>query len=157
MILTVGIYGFWGRTEIRRRMWSSVRLRGEPLAYHGTPQELLKGFLAVMLVVLVPLFLAGIAVVVFFGQASAVFGIYQFGLFLGHLSGPGGRRLLSRPALSTVAHVVARRTGQHQRLVDELWPRELGDRLGVSVHARLDRALSRHLAAAQDRHRHATR
>ena len=60
MVLTVGIYGFWGRTEIRRRMWSSVRLNGEPLAYHGTPQELLKGFFAVMLVVLVPLFLLGI-------------------------------------------------------------------------------------------------
>ena len=83
MLLTVGIYGFWGRTEIRRRTWSSVRLNGEPLAYHGTPQELLKGFLAVLVVVLVPLFLLGMAVVVFFGQASAVFGIYQVALFLG--------------------------------------------------------------------------
>ena len=83
MVLTVGIYGFWGRTEIRRRMWSSVRLNGEPLAYHGTAQELLKGFLAVMVVVLVPLFLLGLIVVVFFGQASAVFGLYQFALFLG--------------------------------------------------------------------------
>ena len=83
MVLTVGIYGFWGRTEIRRRMWSSVRLNGEPLAYHGTPLELLKGFFAVMLVVLVPLFLLGMVVVVFFGQASAVFGVYQIALFLG--------------------------------------------------------------------------
>lgn len=98
MILTVGIYGFWGRTEIRRRMWSSVRLHGEPLAYHGTPQELLKGFFAVMLVVLVPLFLLGMGLVVYFGQASAVFGVYQIALFLGIY-----------PVLAAVAFYRARR------------------------------------------------
>jgi uncharacterized membrane protein YjgN (DUF898 family) len=82
MLLTVGIYGFWGRTEIRRRMWSSVRLMGEPMAYHGTPQELLRGFFAVLAIVLVPLFILGSAVVIIFGQASAIFGLYQIGLFL---------------------------------------------------------------------------
>jgi uncharacterized membrane protein YjgN (DUF898 family) len=80
-ILTLGIYGFWGRTEVRRRMWSSVRLLGEPLAYHGTPQELMRGFFAVLLVVLAPLFVMSVFVVVYFGQASAVFGLYQIGLF----------------------------------------------------------------------------
>ncbi len=82
MILTLGIYGFWGRTEIRRRMWSSVRFLGEPLAYHGTPQELLKGFFAVLLAVLVPLFVVGTAVVIIYGQGSGVFELYQSGLFL---------------------------------------------------------------------------
>jgi uncharacterized membrane protein YjgN (DUF898 family) len=82
MVLTLGIYGFWGRTEIRRRMWSSVRLYGEPIAYHGTPQELLRGFFTVLVVLLVPLFIIGTVVVVFFGQGSAVFGVYQIGLFL---------------------------------------------------------------------------
>lgn len=80
-LVTVGIYSFWGRTEIRRRMWSSVRLLGEPLVYHGTAVELLKGFLAVLAVLLVPLFLVGSFVVVYFGQASATFGIYQIALF----------------------------------------------------------------------------
>jgi uncharacterized membrane protein YjgN (DUF898 family) len=80
-ILTVGIYTFWGRTEIRRRMWSSVRFLGEPLAYHGTPQELLKGFLGVLAVLLAPLFLIGGIVVIAFGQASSVFGVYQLALF----------------------------------------------------------------------------
>jgi uncharacterized membrane protein YjgN (DUF898 family) len=83
MILTIGIYGFWGRTEIRRRMWASVRFLGEPLAYHGTPQELLKGFFAVMAVVLVPLFVVGTFVVIVFGQASGEFVLYQSALFLG--------------------------------------------------------------------------
>lgn len=77
-ILTLGIYSFWGRTEIRKRLWSSVRLYGEPLAYHGTPRELLRGFFAVLLAVLLPLFLAGIFVTAFFGQATAA--AYQFAL-----------------------------------------------------------------------------
>ncbi len=83
MLLTLGIYGFWGRTEIRRRMWSSVRFLGEPLAYHGTPQELLRGFFTIMLAVLVPLFIIGTVVVVVFGQTSGWFAFYQTGLFLG--------------------------------------------------------------------------
>lgn len=83
MLLTLGVYGFWGRTEIRRRMWSSVRFLGEPLAYHGTAQELLKGFFLVMFAVLVPLFMLGTFVVIVYGQASGAFALYQSGLFLG--------------------------------------------------------------------------
>ncbi len=83
MILTIGIYGFWGRTEIRRRTWSSVRFLGEPLVYHGTPQELLKGFFVVMLAILVPLFVLGTLLVIIYGQGSGVFELYQSGLFLG--------------------------------------------------------------------------
>lgn len=80
-LLTIGLYSFWGRTEVRRRMWSSVRFLGEPLVYHGTGPELLKGFLGVLLVLLVPLFLIGSFVVIYFGQASATFAIYQIALF----------------------------------------------------------------------------
>jgi uncharacterized membrane protein YjgN (DUF898 family) len=80
-ILTLGIYSFWGRTEIRQRLWSSVRFGGVPLSYHGTPRELLRGFFAVLAAVLAPLFLLGMVVAIFFGQASAIFTAYQFGLF----------------------------------------------------------------------------
>ena len=44
-ILTLGIYHFWGKTEVRRRIWSAVRLNGEPLEYTGTGKELFIGFL----------------------------------------------------------------------------------------------------------------
>ena len=30
-IPTVGLYAFWGRTEVRKRIWSGIRLDGEPL------------------------------------------------------------------------------------------------------------------------------
>ncbi len=56
-IVTLGIYGFWGRTEVRKRIWSSVRLAGEPLEYTGTGKELFLGFLFVIGVVFLPLVL----------------------------------------------------------------------------------------------------
>lgn len=44
-IFTLGIYSFWGRTEIRRYLWANIRLAGQPFAYHGTGKELLIGWL----------------------------------------------------------------------------------------------------------------
>lgn len=79
-LITLGIYSFWGRTEIRRRLWSSVRLDGEPLVYHGTGKEMFKGFLGAMLVVLLPIFLISTALVIAYGQASVSWGLYQFAL-----------------------------------------------------------------------------
>lgn len=118
-LLTVGLYSFWGRTEVRRRMWSSVRLLGEPLVYHGTAVELLKGFFGVLLVLLVPLFLIGSFVVIYFGQASATFGIYQIALFA-----------VVYPILTAVAYYRARRyrlartswRGIRGSLVGSSWP-----------------------------------
>jgi uncharacterized membrane protein YjgN (DUF898 family) len=80
-LITVGVYSFWGRTEIRRRLWASVRLDGEPLAYHGTGLELFKGFLGALLVVLLPIFLISMVLVVSYGQASSGWAAYQVALF----------------------------------------------------------------------------
>lgn len=82
MLATLGVYSFWGRTEIRRRMWASVRLDGEPLAYHGSGLELFKGFVAALLVVLLPIFLLSTTMVVAYGQASASWATYQMALFV---------------------------------------------------------------------------
>jgi hypothetical protein len=43
-ILTLGVYHFWGKTEVRQRIWSAVRIDGEPLEYRGTVARLLRGF-----------------------------------------------------------------------------------------------------------------
>ena len=43
--VTLGIYSFWGRTEIRRYLWSRVRFSGQPFSYHGTGKELILGWL----------------------------------------------------------------------------------------------------------------
>ncbi|MBM3760591.1 MAG: DUF898 domain-containing protein [Acidobacteria bacterium] len=44
-IVTLGIYSFWGRTEIRRYLWANTRFAGQPFAYHGTGKELFIGWL----------------------------------------------------------------------------------------------------------------
>lgn len=76
-ILTLGIYHFWGKTEVRKRIWSAVRLDGEPLAYTGTGRELFLGFLVIFGVVLLPLALASFAAVVAFGPQSPMIAVFQ--------------------------------------------------------------------------------
>lgn len=59
-ILTLGVYHFWGKTEVRQRLWSAVRVDGEPLEYRGTGGELLRGFLVVFGLILLPISIAGL-------------------------------------------------------------------------------------------------
>jgi uncharacterized membrane protein YjgN (DUF898 family) len=44
-IVTLGFYRFWGKTRIRKYIWSRTSLRGEPFEYSGTGLELFLGFL----------------------------------------------------------------------------------------------------------------
>lgn len=56
-ILTLGIYRFWGKTNLRSYIWSHLEIFNHPFIYHGTPLELLRGFLKAL-----PLFLIFIAI-----------------------------------------------------------------------------------------------
>jgi uncharacterized membrane protein YjgN (DUF898 family) len=56
-IATLGIYSFWAKTEVRKRIWSFIRFNGEPLEYTGTGKELFLGFLVVLFGVLLPIML----------------------------------------------------------------------------------------------------
>ena len=83
-IITLGIYSFWGKTEVRRRIWSSIRLQGEPVEYTGTGKELFFGFLIVAGFVLIPLFVfQGIFLPLLLGQAPLVAGILYALLIVG--------------------------------------------------------------------------
>ena len=64
-LLTLGIYHFWGKTEVRKRIWSSMRLQGEPFEYTGTGWEMFKGFVVVFILILLPLALASFAIQLF--------------------------------------------------------------------------------------------
>lgn len=79
-VLTLGLYSFWAKTEVRRRIWSATRFNGEPLSYTGTGKELLLGFLIVFGAVLVPVMLTGVAAMMLFGKQAA--SIYQAVLYL---------------------------------------------------------------------------
>lgn len=81
-IVTLGIYNFWGKTEVRRRIWSAVRLNGEPLAYTGTGKELFAGFLVILAVIFIPTTLLSFAVIYYFGPESPAIGLYQLVLYL---------------------------------------------------------------------------
>jgi uncharacterized membrane protein YjgN (DUF898 family) len=70
-ILTLGIYHFWGKTEVRRRIWSSIRINGEPLQYTGMGKEMFLGFLLVLLILSIPTLLVTIAAIAQFGVRGA--------------------------------------------------------------------------------------
>jgi len=46
-IVTLGVYRFWGRTNIRRYIWSNTRFMGDAFEYTGKGSELFAGFLIV--------------------------------------------------------------------------------------------------------------
>lgn len=81
-IITLGIYGFWAKTEVRKRIWSGVRLNEEPLQYTGTGMELFKGFLIVFFCIMLPVIAAIAGVVVAFGPESLVTAIVQVGVYV---------------------------------------------------------------------------
>lgn len=76
-IMTLGIYQFWGKTEVRRRIWSAARINGEPLHYTGTGKELFLGFLVVLAVVVVPGILVSFGAVLWLGPTSPWIGVFQ--------------------------------------------------------------------------------
>jgi uncharacterized membrane protein YjgN (DUF898 family) len=81
-VLTLGLYGFWAKTEVRKRLWSSVRLNGEPLAYTGTGKQLLLGFLFVFGLILAPLFLIIMVAALVLGPESRVVVLVQSAFYL---------------------------------------------------------------------------
>ena len=60
-LVTLGFYRFWGKTRVRRYLWSRISLYGDRLEYTGLGKELFIGFLIAM-AILIPLFgiLAGL-------------------------------------------------------------------------------------------------
>jgi len=59
-IITLGIYRFWGKTRVRRYLWSHTSLLGDRFEYTGTGKELFLGFLvAIGLLIAAGLVLGG--------------------------------------------------------------------------------------------------
>jgi len=55
-ILTLGFYHFWGRTRIRRYLWSQTEWEGERGVYTGTGLELLLGYARAFVLVILPFY-----------------------------------------------------------------------------------------------------
>src|SRR5262245_1390257 len=55
-VLTLTLYRFWAKTNIRRHIWSCVHINGEPLEYTGRGVELFLGALIVFGLFVLPIF-----------------------------------------------------------------------------------------------------
>lgn len=53
-LITLTLYRFWGRTEVRRRLWATTFVNGEPFEYTGKGGELFKGFLIATAIIVLP-------------------------------------------------------------------------------------------------------
>jgi len=80
-ILTLGVYHFWGKTEVRQRIWSAVRIDGEPLDYRGTGAELFRGFLIVFFLILLPILAIGFAGALLLSPSSPGRWVYEVGFY----------------------------------------------------------------------------
>lgn len=91
-IVTLGIYNFWGKTEVRKRIWSAIRINGEPLQYTGTGKELFLGFLLVLAVLSLPTLLLTLLSLAQFGMRGADIAQTFFTIAFFYLIGVGMHR-----------------------------------------------------------------
>ncbi len=80
-IVTLGIYHFWAKTEVRRRIASSIRINDEPLEYTGTGKELFLGFLIVLFLILLPLQIVLVGANLLLGPAGGAVVVLVLPLF----------------------------------------------------------------------------
>jgi uncharacterized membrane protein YjgN (DUF898 family) len=78
-IVTLGIYRFWYRTDLRRWYWSRTVVDGDGFEYRGTPGELIIGFL-IALAVTLPLYFAGALAALFIASEATTNLITLLGL-----------------------------------------------------------------------------
>ena len=104
-LITLGFYRFWGKTRIRRYLWSRISLMNDRFEYTGTGKELFLGFL-IALAVLIPLgaasyaiefFLAGKSVVMYTVTTIAQYAVIMF--LIGYATFRARRYRLSRTVL----------------------------------------------------------
>jgi uncharacterized membrane protein YjgN (DUF898 family) len=72
-LFTLGIYSFWGRTEIRKYHFSRTLFANQPFSFHGTGKELFFGWLK-LIGMYVGFYLAVMLVVLVLGKDGAIVG-----------------------------------------------------------------------------------
>ena len=81
-VITLTIYRFWGRTRVRRHVWSCVHINGEPLEYTGTGTKLFLGALIVFGVLGLPIALVYLVITLRFGPGHPALAGLNFMVFL---------------------------------------------------------------------------
>jgi uncharacterized membrane protein YjgN (DUF898 family) len=68
-LITLTIYRFWAKTNVRKHIWSCIHINGEPLEYTGTGNELFKGFLYVFGLIILPYILIHTGLQIYLGDS----------------------------------------------------------------------------------------
>lgn len=87
-LVTLTLWRFWGKTEVRRRVWQGIRLNNDAFEYTGRGVELFVGFLLALLVLGLP-FLLFVFAAQFMGPMIAALILPPLYLFVFWLSGFG--------------------------------------------------------------------
>ena len=81
-VLTLTLYRFWAKTNVRKHIWNCVRINGEPLEYTGTGTELFLGALIVFGVFILPFSLVYFGLALAYGPEHPILVLVQLVLFL---------------------------------------------------------------------------
>ncbi len=82
-ILTLWIYRFWARTNVRRYLWRNMTVQGDALEYTGRGLELFLGFLLIAVTIFLPLFIISTVVQLLAGPtAIGFFTLVVYGLIV---------------------------------------------------------------------------
>jgi len=83
-IITLTLFRFWGRTQMRRQLWKDTVIDGEPLEYVGKGSELFFGFLIAIGTVVLPMVAVIFAAQFLFGPpiSFVVLGIVYLALYV---------------------------------------------------------------------------
>ncbi len=81
-ILTLGIYRFWAKTNVRKHIWSCIYFNGQPLEYTGRGLELFLGFLIVLGIFILPFILLVFVISLAYGPEHPAIIALQILLYL---------------------------------------------------------------------------
>lgn len=77
-VVTLSLYRFWAKTNVRRHIWSCVHINGEPLEYTGRGMELFLGALIVLAIFFLPFFVLVLVLQLSLGPQHPVLLLVQF-------------------------------------------------------------------------------
>jgi uncharacterized membrane protein YjgN (DUF898 family) len=77
-IITLTVWHFWGKTNVRKHIWSCIHINGEPLEYTGLGGELFRGFLLVFVVFILPLLLLTAGLSFYLGPQHPAISLLNF-------------------------------------------------------------------------------
>jgi uncharacterized membrane protein YjgN (DUF898 family) len=87
-IITLTVWHFWGKTNVRKHIWSCIHINSEPLEYTGKGGELFRGFVLVFTIFILPLILLTAGLGFYLGpQHPAISGLNFLFAIAGYLLG----------------------------------------------------------------------